>query len=175
MIAPSPLSTCGDLVNDNDDQLGMLFIGDPSALVRLAEAGQLDVLLRYRHVIIVDELAYEAAHQFAAANPLDDPDRLRRWITEQVTAGRVSCPTTWIGETAAQARKTGSKPPFKGAVPLAVHDYFSSEEDADIADRGFMTFLIDDRPGFMRQRDDELKLEIVSTRSMLMNLGLPVD
>jgi hypothetical protein len=161
-------------MSNGDAKLGILIIGDPEPLVRLAEVGQLDVLLGYRQVVIVDELAFEACSLFAAAKPLADPDRLQRWINEQVTAGRVSSPTTWVGEAAVQARNAGlliAVGHRTGAV--AVVDYLNTRREAK--DPAHLTLLIDDCPGFARWRATDSSIESVDTRSMLMDLGYPVD
>lgn len=158
-------------MSDDNDKFGLLVIGDPTALAGLAKTGQLDLLLGYRHIVIPDETAYEANRRFAALPAVDDPGRLQRWIYEQIAAGRVSCPTTWIGELAAHNRRVGTHRESTGMDKLAATLYLSHRDRAD--DHGLVTLLIDD--SYRHYGSEEDNSESVGIKALLARLGHPVD
>lgn len=151
---------------------------DAGPLIKLALADRLDLLLSFNlRVYIPDEVYFEAVEKFAwehESAPTPDKVRLAKWVSEQKAIGRVCCPDTLVGETAARKRASGDYSPTlknhrKNTGELAAHDFFNNREDWGHAGEPAL-LLIDDGPGIDKVKLQNLDEHILSTYSMLVAL-----
>jgi hypothetical protein len=155
-----------------------LVIMDAGPLIKLALADQLDLLLCFDlKVYIPDEVYFEAVEKFAWEHqlpPTADKRRLKAWVKAQSRAGKVSCPPTLVGETAARKREQGDYAPGmknhrKNTGELAAHDFFNNREDWGHPGEPAL-LLMDDGPGIEKVKLQNLDVHILSTYALLVAL-----
>lgn len=155
-----------------------LVIMDAGPLIKLALADQLDLLLCFDlKVYIPDEVYFEAAEKYAWEHqlpPTADKLRLKAWVKAQGRAGKVSCPQTLVGETAARKRAQGAYAPGmknhrKNTGELAAHDFFNNREDWGHPGEPAL-LLMDDGPGIEKVKLQNLDVHILSTYALLVAL-----
>jgi hypothetical protein len=151
---------------------------DAGPLIKLALADQLDLLLCFDlKVYIPDEVYFEAVEKFAWEHqlpPTADKRRLKAWVKAQSRAGKVSCPQTLVGETAARKRAQGDYAPGmrnhrKNTGELAAHDFFNNREDWGHPGEPAL-LLMDDGPGIEKVKLQNLDVHILSTYALLVAL-----
>lgn len=155
-----------------------LVIMDAGPLIKLALADQLDLLLCFDlRVYIPDEVYFEAAEKYAwehESPPTADKLRLKAWVKAQARAGKVACPPTLVGETAARKRaqgvyQPGQKNHRKNTGELAAHDFFNNREDWGHPGEPAL-LLMDDGPGIEKVTLQNLDVFILSTYALLVAL-----